>query len=111
MLFASDIQALRKVHVERATLSEPLAGKDDAFGEFAVFVVLDSKLGAVQVAENNGPVGLPAKFQPRPLRQGFRVQRAGIVDESGVLIGPDRLAESLPSRMSRDAREDVQRPL
>ena len=111
MFLAGDIQALRKVHVQRAALPESLAGQDDAFREFAVLVVLDREAGAVQVPEDDHPVGLPAKLQPGAFRQGFRVQRAGIVDEPGVLIGHDRLAESLPSREPRDAREDIQRPL
>ena len=111
MFLAGDIQALRKVHVQRAALPESLAGQDDAFREFTVLVVLDREAGAVQVPEDDRPVGLPAKLQPGAFRQGFRVQRAGIVDEPGVLIGPDRLAESLPSRMPGNTREDVQRPL
>lgn len=111
MFLARHIQALRKVHIERAALPESLAGQDDAFQEFAVLIVFDHKAGAVQMPEDDRPVGLPAELQPSALGQGFRVQRAGIVDESGVLIGPDRLAESLPSREPRDAREDIQRPL
>ena len=76
-----------------------------------MLVVFDQKAGTIQVTEDDRPVGLPAEFQPGALRQGLRIQRAGIVDESGVLIGPDRLAENLPSRMFGDTREDIQRTL